>query len=83
MTTRTKLELSPQAQAVDQAAFQAWVTKDDPQSIAAAALRAAAEQRTYTDDFGDEYINPADMLSIAQELETHQLRRQHDPQTEA
>ena len=35
-------DLSPHAQAVDQAAFQAWVTKDDPQKIAAATLRAAA-----------------------------------------
>jgi hypothetical protein len=32
------------AQAVYEAAHEAWVTKDDPSSIAAAALRAAAAQ---------------------------------------
>jgi hypothetical protein len=32
------------AQAVYEAAYEAWVTKDDPSSIAAAALRAAAAQ---------------------------------------
>lgn len=34
--------LSPAAQAVSDASQEAWVTKDDPWSIAAAALRAAA-----------------------------------------
>ena len=34
------------AQAVYEAAHDAWVTKDDPSSIAAAALRAAAAQIT-------------------------------------
>jgi len=37
-------DLSPAAQAIDDAAYQAWVTRDDPRSIAAAALRAAADQ---------------------------------------
>ena len=32
------------AQAVYEAAHNAWVTKDDPSPIAAAALRAAADQ---------------------------------------
>ena len=37
-------DLSPAAQAIDDAAHQAWVTRDDPRSIAAAALRAAVDQ---------------------------------------
>jgi hypothetical protein len=37
-------ELSPAAQAVLDAAHEAWITKDDAPSIAAAALRAAADQ---------------------------------------
>jgi hypothetical protein len=37
-------ELSPAAQAVLDAAREAWITKDDSRSIAAAALRAAADQ---------------------------------------
>ena len=36
--------LSPAAQAVMEASHEAWVTKDDPISIAAAVLRAAADQ---------------------------------------
>ena len=36
--------LSPAAQAVLDAAFAPWETTDTPQSIAAAALRAAADQ---------------------------------------
>ena len=36
--------LSPAAQAVLDAAREAWITKDDSRSIAAAALRAAADQ---------------------------------------
>jgi hypothetical protein len=41
------------AQAVYEAAHNAWVTKDDPSSIAAAALRAAAAQMIKTDDLTD------------------------------
>lgn len=37
-------ELSPAAQAVLDAAHDAWIVKDDPKSIATAALRAAADQ---------------------------------------
>ena len=37
-------DLSPAAQAVLDAAFVPWETIDTPQSIAAAALRAAADQ---------------------------------------
>jgi hypothetical protein len=36
--------LSPQAQAVEYTAYKAWITKDDPRSIAAAVIRAAADQ---------------------------------------
>jgi len=36
-------ELSPSIQAVLDASYEAWYTKDDPRSIAAAVLRAAAE----------------------------------------
>ena len=36
------IPLSPAAQAVLDAAREAWITKDDSRSIAAAALRAAA-----------------------------------------
>lgn len=43
-TNRAMTDLSPAAQAVSDASHEAWVTKDDPWSIAAAALRAAAEQ---------------------------------------
>jgi hypothetical protein len=41
------------AQGVFDAAFEAWRTKDDPPSIAAAALRAAAAQMIKTDDLGN------------------------------
>lgn len=40
-------------QAVYEAAHQAWVTKDDPEHIAAATLRAAAAQMIKTDDLTD------------------------------
>ena len=36
--------LSPAAQAIDDAARDAWVEMDDPRAIAAAALRAAANR---------------------------------------
>ena len=36
--------LSPAAQTVLEASHEAWVTKDDPISIAAAALHAAADE---------------------------------------
>ena len=38
-------------------------------AVAAAALRAAVEQCRYTDDYGDDWINPVELLSIARELE--------------
>lgn len=37
-------QLSPAAQAVDDAAHAAWETTDDPRSIAVVVLRATAEQ---------------------------------------
>jgi len=37
-------DLSPAAQAVRDAAFEPWQSTDTPESIAAAALRAAADQ---------------------------------------
>ena len=44
MTDPNRPPLSPAAQAVLEASHEAWVTKDDPISIAAAVLRAAADQ---------------------------------------
>jgi hypothetical protein len=43
MTTPTKPRTDA-AQKVYEAAHEAWITKDDPEHIAAAALRAAAAQ---------------------------------------
>ena len=37
-------DLSPAAQAVRDAAFEPWQSTDTPESIAAAALRAAADE---------------------------------------
>ena len=69
------------AQAVYQAAHNAWVTKDDPSSIAAAALRAAAAQMIKTDDLAntmDDVIRGSErhhqagaLCTIATELEGH------------
>jgi len=71
----TKMVLSPAAQAVLDAAFAPWETTDTPQSIAAAALRAAADQLGYSNvpkEFA--YMRPKvidvdDLLAIADELE--------------
>ena len=68
-------DLSPQAQSVDQAAFQAWVTKDDPQKIAAAALRAATLNVFYEETLGmtayGGYSQALEkILAIATELES-------------
>ena len=76
--------LSPEAQAVLDAAHEAWVTKDDPGSIAAAALCAAADQIVpeqshegpfeyccdYT-QFWQKDIIRRELLGIAKELEGH------------
>jgi hypothetical protein len=44
MKKETAMTLPPAAQAVRDAAFEPWQSTDTPESIAAAALRAAAEQ---------------------------------------
>jgi len=69
-------DLSPQAQAVLDAAYEAWITRDDSRSIAAAALRAAADQvvplpRLPYDSCCDVHAAAirADFLAIAAELE--------------
>ena len=63
----TKKVLSPAAQAVLDAAFTPWETTDTPQSIAAAALRAAADEVCLR---WAELQHPADVLNaIADELE--------------
>jgi hypothetical protein len=53
--------LSPAAQVVLDAAFAPWETTDTPQSIAAAALRAAVQ--------GIDYITSEEILAIADELD--------------
>jgi hypothetical protein len=61
-------ELSPAAQAVYDAAFEPWETVDKPELIAAAALRAAADEVCLR---WAELEHPADVLNaIADELET-------------
>jgi hypothetical protein len=62
-------DLSPAAQAVRDAAFDLWETVDTAEAIAAAALRAAAEQLGYGDGSGDPIINEYELLAIAAELE--------------
>jgi hypothetical protein len=62
-------ELSPAAQAVLDAAFDPWQSTDTPVSIAAAVLRAAADQVVPTT------VDPrlgtvrSDLMRIAHELE--------------
>jgi hypothetical protein len=73
-------ELSPAAQAVLDAAFDPWQSTDTPASIAAAALRAAADQvvpLSYEDVWTDGRILQYEkhdpvrekLLTIADELE--------------
>ena len=69
--------LSPAAQAVLDAAMEAWYTKDDAPSIAAAALRAAANQVVPIEHelINDCWYEKSDLirkelLTIAAELET-------------
>jgi len=65
-------QLSPQAQAVlDKASGWAYLdgTPHYP-LIAAAALRAAADQLGYGDGSGDPIINEHELLAIATELES-------------
>jgi len=56
-------DLSPAAQAVLNAYNSRW------DNNLAAALRAAAKHCVYSDDFGDEFIKPLDLLVIAAELD--------------
>ena len=58
--------LSPQAQAVLDAAFDPWQSTDTPASIAAAVLRATVQELKY---FG---ITEKNILAIAAELEGKQ-----------
>ena len=75
-----KKTLSSQAQAVLDAAFAPWETTDTPQSIAAAALRAAADQvvpeqgcQIYglTQRENERQQVRRELLAIAAELEGH------------
>ena len=67
--------LSPAAQAVMKAAASAYWDEEyevaSPSVIAAAALRAAADQLGYGDGSGDPIINEYELLAIAAELEAH------------
>jgi len=61
--------LSPAAQAVlDAALFEVNAECYAPW-IAAAALRAVVLKCEYSDDYGTSFINPDDILAIADELE--------------
>jgi aromatic ring hydroxylase len=61
--------LSPAAQAVLDAAFVPWETIDTPQSIAAAALRAAVAQVTPVSTNARQMKIRDELLAIANELE--------------
>jgi len=61
-------KLSPDAQAVLDAAINV-AESPDAESIAAAVLRAAAKECAYPDDYGVDYITPEQLLAIANELE--------------
>ncbi len=69
-------ELSPAAQAVLDAAFDPWQSTDTPVSIAAAVLRAAADQIENLCCDGDVEDSPGivfalrQLMIIANELET-------------
>lgn len=63
-------DLSPAAQAVLDAAFDPWQSTDTPASIAAAALRAAADQVVPADvDYFKSLNVRRNLLAIADELE--------------
>ena len=74
MTPKTRTDA---AQAVYEAAHNAWVTKDDPSSIAAAALRAAVDhieliERCHSPQEAEGRSNVLNtFLEIATELEGH------------
>ena len=70
-------KLSPAAQAVRDAALATYdksIPKDDnlwalDRASVVAALRAAADQLQFADDYGTRLINADDLLAIAAELE--------------
>ena len=65
------MTLSPAAQAVLDAAINV-AESPDAESIAAAALRAAAEHLSYQLPFEDwDRVDVFDLLAIANELEAH------------
>lgn len=71
--------LSPAADAVEDAAYKAWVTKDDSRSIAISTLRALADHVVAEDalyarsccEFVGNY-HRSQLLAIADELEAQQ-----------
>ncbi len=67
-------ELSPAAQAVWNAAWvntpvQCGDIEGTRRAQVAAALRAVVQNSICIDDYGDEYIDPNDILKIVEELE--------------
>jgi hypothetical protein len=72
MTNPKPTPLSPAADAVDEAARNAWITRDHPRPIAAAALRAAVSYSEYLYDSQDgktAVVRVADLQAWAAELE--------------
>jgi hypothetical protein len=69
-TTAPASDFSPATQAVLDAAFDPWQSTDTPASIAAAALRAVADQLSYEDSEGRRFLYVPEILAIAAELET-------------
>jgi len=59
------------AQAVYEAAHEAWVTKDDPEHIAAATIRALVINHGTPTLGGSVILNGNFLLTIATELEGH------------
>lgn len=64
--------LSPAADAIHDAAYDAWITRDEPRSIAAATLRAAVTIGGLKASGGGVILDGNFLLAIAAELEgTH------------
>ncbi len=61
--------LSPAAQAVDEAAHNAWVTQDAPRPVAAASLRALVSALGTRTRGGAIILNGDAVLDLATELE--------------
>ena len=62
------VKLSPAAQAVLDAAIDV-AESPHAEAIAAAVLRAVVLKCEYSDDYGTSFINPDDILAIANDLE--------------